>query len=37
MGVVTFTPMTPGTYQFWMGVKDGAFQRAWVQIAVTVN
>jgi hypothetical protein len=36
-GVVTFAPITPGTYQFWMGAKDGAFQKAWAQISVTVN
>jgi hypothetical protein len=36
-GVVTFAPITPGSYQFWMGVKDGAFQKAWAQISVTVN
>ena len=36
-GVVSFAPIIPGGYQFWMGVKDGAFQKAWAQIAVTVN
>jgi hypothetical protein len=35
--MVTFAPITPGTYQFWMGAKDGAFQKAWAQISLTVN
>jgi hypothetical protein len=36
-GMVSFAPVTPGTYQFWMGAKDGAFQETWAQISVTVN
>ena len=34
---LSFAPITPGAYTFWVGVKDGAFQQAWKQISVTVN
>jgi hypothetical protein len=34
---VSFAPITPGTYTFWIGARDGAFQIARKQITVTVN
>jgi hypothetical protein len=33
----TFSPITPGTYIWWMGARDGAFQIARSQITMVVN
>lgn len=33
----TFAPVTSGTYTWWMGVRDGAFQFAYGQIQLKVN
>jgi hypothetical protein len=35
--MVSFAPVTPGTYNFWVGVRDGAFQEARTAVTVTVN
>jgi hypothetical protein len=33
---VSFAPTTPGTYSFWIGGRDGAFQKAWAQVSLTI-
>jgi hypothetical protein len=34
---VSFAPITPGTYTFWMGARDGGFQLARGAVTVVVN
>jgi hypothetical protein len=34
---ITFAPITPGSYSFGVGAKDGAFQTAAATVSVTVN
>jgi len=34
---IGFAPITAGSYTFRVGANDGAFQKAWAQISLTVN
>ena len=35
--IVSFAPLTAGSYTFWVGAQDGAFQTARKQLSITIN